>query len=121
MAKKETQKISEIMETMDAQLRKEVEMMIDRGLKTFGCCINWRDFKVYEASVKLMKLLLDAKAVEYIIAIADKADEAGLTDVKIVVKKEKETAIWSMNWNRIELMVVLSISDKRVKQLQNSL
>lgn len=124
MAKKEkTKKISEILETIEnEQIRKDVAVTIDKGLKTFGCDTStWREFKVYESSVKLMKLLLEARAVEYVIAIADKADEAGVSEAKIAVQKAKQTEIWSMVWNKLELMVVLSISDKRVKQLQNSL
>lgn len=123
MAKKEkTMTIQQILETIEENVRKDVEVTIDKGLKSFGCSTNtWRNFEVYETSVKLMKLLLEARAVEYVIAIADKVDEACLSEAKIVVKKEKQTEIWSMVWNKLELMVVLSISDKRLKQLRNSL
>ena len=123
MAREKTKTINEILETVENEKsRKEVAETIDRGLKSFGCSSNnWRNFEVYEASIKLMKILLEAKATEYIIAIADKADEAELSDVKIIVQKEKETSIWTMKWNQIEFMVVLSVSDKRLKQLQKSL
>lgn len=123
MAKKmTTATLNEILENLDEQLRLEIETTINRGLKSIGCNTNsWKNFEVYEKSIKLIELLFKARATEYIMAIADKADEAGLEEVKIIAQKEKETSITSVKWNKVEFMVVLSISDKRIKQLKKSL
>ena len=105
----------------DKALRTEIE-------KTFDACqrqicnekVKWREFKVYLPSIPLMENILKAKAAEYIMAVSDKIDSQ-IKVVKISLKKDKETAIWTVRTNGAELFVSISISNKRLRELKEKI
>ena len=118
-----TKTIEEILDSIKGkENREKIEKIFDTCLKSINCeDTEWKAFKVYSPSVPLMKTILKAMAPEYIMAIADELGDISSEEVKISLVKAKETSIWTVRRNDTEMIVVISISEKRLKKLQKKL
>lgn len=122
MKESKTTTIAQILENLEEEKRNIITTLYDECMKSI-CCenIQWTAFECFTPSCKMMELMLNALAPEYIMAVADKLNQEENTKktVKItfVITKD-ETSVYTINQNFDTILVYISLSKKRVKELK---
>ncbi len=125
MRNTKTKKISEILQEVEETKRNEIIELMDTCLKSI-CCdnIDWKEIQVFMPSCETVKMMLESLTPEYLMTVCDKVNQKDDThqNVKIsVLKGQKETSIFTINQNIDTMLVYISISNKRLKEIEKKL
>lgn len=125
MRNTKTKKISEILQEVEETKRNEIIELMDTCLKSI-CCdnIDWKEIQVFMPSCETVKMMLESLTPEYLMTVCDKVNQKDDThqNVKIsVLKGQKETSIFTINQNIDTMLVYISISNKRLKEIEKRL
>lgn len=123
MRNTKTKKISEILQEVEETKRNEIIELMDTCLKSI-CCdnIDWKEFQVFIPSCEMVKMMLESLTPEYLMTVCDNVNLDTHQHVKIsVLKGQKETSIFTINQNIDTMLVYISISNKRLKEIEKKL
>ncbi len=125
MRNTKTKKISEILQEVEETKRNEIIELMDTCLKSI-CCdnVDWKEIQVFMPSCETVKMMLESLTPEYLMTVCDKVNQKDDTqqNVKIsVLKGQKETSIFTINQNIDTMLVYISISNKRLKEIEKKL
>lgn len=125
MRNTKTKKISEILQEVEETKRNEIIELMDTCLKSI-CCdnVDWKEIQVFMPSCETVKMMLESLTPEYLMTVCDKVNQKDDThqNVKIsVLKGQKETSIFTINQNIDTMLVYISISNKRLKEIEKRL
>ena len=108
-------KIGQILAEMEPETRKNVEMLINRCLKSVDCNVDWEEFRVYKNSEKIAKkMLLNAEA-QYFLAIAQAAEEADVEQVKVSFVKGFELDCLKVINQRNSMLAIVLLGTESMK------
>lgn len=121
MKENKTKSIEEILQKLPEENRKEIEDTFPKCLELI-CCenIKWKEFQVYVPAIEMMEKILLSLSAEYILTICDElTDDMLERNVKIsFVYNKHETNVYTVKQNADTLMVYISFSSKRKKQIE---
>lgn len=117
--KNRTVTIEQILADFDEEEKKEIVSTYEYCMNTI-CAekLNWLKFQVFLPGKELMRMMLEAKTPEFLMAIADEilSEQIKANSIKIVAKRAKKESVDIFSYNG-NVIATISISKKMLRKL----